>query len=382
MTRSSNPILPGETIGVLGSGQLGRMFTIAARKMGYRVHTLSPDTDSPTGHVADQEIVCSYNDLDQVRAFAKQVQVVTFEFENVPAATTAAAAEFTLVRPDGNVLHTTQHRRREKEFLSSNSFPVTPYRTIKTRDDLTAAMTQLGFPAVLKTAGFGYDGKGQSKIKTIEEGYAALEQMNGQECILEAWVNFEREVSVVAARSVDRNFTHWGVIDNSHVNHILDISISPADVSDLISNKAIEITRAILEKLDVVGVLCVEFFLSGNGDLLVNELAPRPHNSGHLTFDASMTSQFEQQLRCVCGLPMGSTQLLRPAAMVNLLGDVWKNGEPNWSAALENPNVKLHLYGKAEPRIGRKMGHITAMAGTAKEAARLAVEAKRRLQLR
>ena len=378
MTRSSNsrPILPGATVGILGSGQLGRMFAIAARRMGYRVHTLSPDTDSPTGQIADKEVVCSYDDLDQVRAFAREVKVVTFEFENVPAATTNAAAEFTLVRPDGNVLHITQHRRREKEFLSGHGFPVTPFRTVRTKDDLTAAMSALGLPAVLKTAGFGYDGKGQSKITTVDDGYAAFAKMNGQELILEAWVSFEREVSVVAARGVDKSFSHWGVIDNTHANHILDISISPAHVSESISQKAVEITRSILEKLDVVGVLCVEFFLTGSGELLVNELAPRPHNSGHLTFDANITSQFEQQLRCVCGLPMGSTQLLRPAAMVNLLGDVWANGEPNWAAALQNPNVKLHLYGKLEPRNGRKMGHITAMADTANEAARIAQGAK------
>ena len=381
MTRLSKPILPGATVGVLGSGQLGRMFAIAARRMGYRVHTFSPDNDTPTGQVADLEVVGAYDDLDAVRSFAKKVSVVTFEFENVPAATAAAAEQFAPVRPDGNVLHITQHRLREKTFLSQNGFPVTPFRTVKTVEDLREAVSLLGLPSILKTAGFGYDGKGQTKLGTLAEGEKVIAAAKGQEMILEAFVDFEREVSVVAARGEDGSFAHWGVIENSHRHHILDVSVSPANVPLALSQKAIEVARAILEKLKVVGVLCVEFFVTRSGELLVNELAPRPHNSGHLTFDANVTSQFEQQLRAVCGLPLGSTQLLRPAAMVNLLGDLWEKGEPNWAAALAHPDVKLHLYGKMEARAGRKMGHLTALAETSQIAAQLARDARESLDL-
>jgi 5-(carboxyamino)imidazole ribonucleotide synthase len=373
------PILPGSTIGILGSGQLGRMFAIAARRMGYRVHTLSPDTDTPTGQIADVEIAAPYEDLGAVRRFARGVSVVTFEFENVSAAATAAAAECAPVRPGGHVLHTTQHRLREKTFLSQNNFPVTPFRAVRSADDLRAAVGELGLPSILKTAGFGYDGKGQTRLATLEQGEQALAEAKGQEMILEAFVDFDREVSVVAARGLDGAFAHWGVIDNTHRNHILDLSVSPADVPTAVAKEAVGIARLILEKLDVVGVLCVEFFLTKSGRLLVNELAPRPHNSGHLTFDANVTSQFEQQLRAVCGLPLGSTELLRPAAMANLLGDLWDDGEPDWAAALAIPDVKLHLYGKLEPRKGRKMGHLTALADTPARAAELALQARERL---
>jgi 5-(carboxyamino)imidazole ribonucleotide synthase len=369
-------ILPGATVGVLGSGQLGRMFAIAARRMGYRVHTFSPDYDTPTGQVADLEIVASYDDLDAVRKFAKQVDVVTFEFENVPAPTARAAAEFAPVRPDGSVLHTTQNRLREKTFLASNGFPVTPFRAVLNRDDLDKAIRELGLPGILKTADFGYDGKGQIRVDSPQLDRSWIE---GEELIYEAFIDFDREVSVVAARGVDGAFAHWGLIENAHRNHILDVSVAPADVPENVQRDAIEIARGVLNSLQVVGVLCVEFFLTRNGKLLINELAPRPHNSGHLTFDASLTSQFEQQLRAVCGLPLGATDLLRPAAMANLLGDLWENGQPDWKSACEIPNVKLHLYGKQEPRPGRKMGHLTALADDAREAETIVREARTRL---
>jgi 5-(carboxyamino)imidazole ribonucleotide synthase len=371
LNRTSQPILPGSTIGVLGSGQLGRMFAITARRMGYRVHTFSPGNDTPTGQVADVEINASYHDLEAVRQFAKGVSVVTFEFENVPAATTEAASEYAPVRPDGLILHTTQHRLREKTFLAKNGLPVTPFRPIHCLEDLRAAVKELGYPAVLKTAGFGYDGKGQVKISSVEQAESAFGSVPLQEMVLEAFVDFQSEVSVVAARDLNGVFAHWGVIENRHCNHILDISIAPADVSSQVYDQAIKITRTVLEKLNVVGLLCVEFFLTQGGDLLINELAPRPHNSGHFSFDACVTSQFEQQLRAVCGLPLGSTQLLRPAAMANLLGDLWQNGEPNWSAACAYPEVKLHLYGKPIPNPGRKMGHLTALAHSAQSASEI-----------
>ncbi len=369
-------IYPNSTIGVFGSGQLGRMFAIEARKMGYRVHTFSPESDTPTGQVADIETQAAYDDLYEVRTFAQSVDVVTFEFENVPSACVEAASQFVDVFPKGEILHTTQNRLREKTFLSANGFPVTPFRHIRTLDDLRTAAVELGTPCVLKTAGFGYDGKGQSKIKSLADIETAFAALNGNESVLEAFVDFEKEVSVVCARDQSGDFTHFGVIENDHADHILDVSFAPAIVSEQVFEQAADIARTVAGTLDYVGTLCVEFFLTKDDKLLINELAPRPHNSGHLTFDACFTSQFEQQLRAVCGLPLGSTEYYRPAAMANLLGDIWQNGEPNWVAALRHPNVKLHLYGKAEPRPGRKMGHITALADSAREAAELVRQAR------
>ncbi len=375
-------IYPNSTIGVFGSGQLGRMFAIEARKMGYRVHTFSPESDTPTGQVADIETAAAYDDLFEVRQFAQSVDVVTFEFENVPSECVQAAAEFVDVFPKGEILHTTQNRLREKTFLSNNGFPVTPFRHIKTIEDLRTAVDELGTPCVLKTAGFGYDGKGQSKIRSAADIETAFVALKGNESVLEAFVDFEKEVSVVCARGQNGDFVHYGVIENEHADHILDVSFAPALISAEIENSAVEIVRTIADTLGYVGTLCVEFFLGKDGKLLVNELAPRPHNSGHLTFDACFTSQFEQQLRAVCGLPLGSTEFFRPAAMANLLGDVWAEGEPNWSAALRLPDVKIHLYGKAEPRTGRKMGHITALADSASGAAEIVRQARSALASR
>lgn len=373
------PILPGSAIGVLGSGQLGRMFAIAARRMGYRVHTFSPDEDTPTGQVADVEVTADYNDLDAVRQFAKDVAVVTFEFENVPAATAAAAAEFAPVRPGGHVLHTAQHRLREKTFLQGAGFPVTRFRRISSRTDLEPALKEIGFPAILKTADFGYDGKGQFRITSTSSLDDAWEAVGQNEAVLEAVVPFTKEISVVGARTGTGAFTHFGAIENAHVNGILDVSIAPARISREVATAAERLTQAVMESLDVIGVLCVEYFLDEDQRLLINELAPRPHNSGHLTFDANLTSQFEQQLRTVCGLPLGSVNQLLPAAMVNLLGDLWSSGEPDWQAALRFPEVKLHLYGKLEARPGRKMGHLTALALDVESALQAALEAREAL---
>lgn len=377
--RNFQPILPGATLGVLGSGQLGRMFAIAARRMGYRVHTLSPESDSPTGQVADLEVTASYEDLDAVSDFAKRVSVVTFEFENVPSATAEVAARFAPVRPAGQVLHVTQHRLREKTYLREHGFPVTPFRAVRSAEELQVAIRELGSPAVLKTAGWGYDGKGQIKIQSVDEAASVWERLGTSEAILEGFVDFRLEVSVIGARGLDGEFANFGLLENSHSNHILDVTVAPARVSARVAAEAEAIARGVLESLDVVGVLCVEMFLTHDDRLLINELAPRPHNSGHLTFDANVTSQFEQQVRAICGLPLGSTELLRPAAMANLLGDVWANGEPRWAETLRLPEVKLHLYGKSSARAGRKMGHLTAMANSADEAERIVREARRRL---
>jgi len=379
VSKNAHAILPGSTIGVLGSGQLGRMLTIAARRMGYRVATFSPELDTPTGQVADEEIVGSYEDLDAIRAFARSVDVLTFEFENVSSAATEAAAEFVPVRPGGNVLHVTQNRLREKTFLSENGFPVTPFFPVNSKEQLVVALAACGGNGILKTAGFGYDGKGQVRLNPDTDLDTIWPAYEGVPAVLEALVSFEREVSVVAARGLNGQIVTYGLVENRHRNHILDLTIAPASVPDAVQREALRITEGILEALDVIGVLCVELFLQPDGELLVNELAPRTHNSGHFTFDASLTSQFEQQLRAVCGLPLGSTEQLRPAAMVNLLGDLWEGGEPNWVAASHFPDVKLHLYGKSTARPGRKMGHLTALAATPELAARRAWQAREAL---
>lgn len=372
----STTINPGSTIGVLGGGQLGRMFAMAARRLGYRVHTFAPEHDTPTGHIADLEMVASYDDLDQVRAFATGVDVVTFEFENVPAAAAAAAAEHALVRPNGEALEVAQHRIREKRFLTENMLPVAPFAEVRTEAELHAAVAEVGRPSVLKTAALGYDGKGQVAIGPDTDVIAAWEQLGRRECVLEAFIELDREISVIGARGVDGEASFFEPFENIHRHHILDLTVTPADIPANLAADAIEITRAVLDALDYVGVLCIEFFVSTKGRLMVNELAPRPHNSGHLTFDACRTSQFEQQVRAICGFPLGATDLLQPAAMVNLLGDLWADGEPAWEAALAMPDAKLHLYGKASARPGRKMGHITVLAPTREQARERALAAR------
>jgi 5-(carboxyamino)imidazole ribonucleotide synthase len=358
------------------------MFAIAARRMGYRVHTFSPDDDTPTGQVADREFQASYDDLDRVRDFAQGVSVITLEFENIPAATVEAAEKYAPVRPSGHVLYTAQNRLREKTFLLQAGIPVAPFREVRSPDELKVALAEIGCPAVLKTAGWGYDGKGQRKLTTPSDATDAWASLGADHAVLEGFVDFEREVSVIAARGLDGAMVDYGVISNSHEHHILDVSMAPAPVAEHVAREAVDIARQIMQKLDVVGVLCVEFFVTRDHSLLVNELAPRPHNSGHLTFDACVTSQFEQQLRAICGLALGSTQLLRPAAMANLLGDLWEGGTPNWAAACAHPDVKLHLYGKEMARPGRKMGHLTAMASTAEDAAQLVRSARLTLTVR
>jgi 5-(carboxyamino)imidazole ribonucleotide synthase len=370
-----SPILPGQAVGILGGGQLGRMFAIAARRMGYRVHALDPTPDGPAGQVADVEVIAAYDDLDAARRFAAAVGVVTFEFENIPAETLAAIAELKPVHPAPEVLHICRQRLREKDFLSGHRFPVAPYRAIQGLEDLRHALAVLGTPAILKTADFGYDGKGQSRIERAEQSASAWAQHGRPLGVLEAFVPFTKEISVIVARDAEGNTQTYGPAENLHVRHILDVTSVPADLSPALEQAALELGRAIAEKLMVVGLLAVEMFVVGDR-ILVNELAPRPHNSGHYTIDACVTSQFEQQLRAVCGLPLGESRLNQPAAMANLLGDLWARGEPNWPAALAFPEVKLHLYGKAEPRPGRKMGHMTVLADTAAEARAIVVAAR------
>ena len=383
---SEKPILPGESIGILGSGQLGRMLALAARRMGYRVHCLSPESDSPTGQVADWEVVAPYSDYSAIRDFAMSVDVITFEFENIPAETLNIAAQFAPVRPDSSALQVTQNRLREKTFLRNRGFPVTPFASIGGYQDLQESASRLSLPAIIKTSGYGYDGKGQQLLKTNSDledmrlelgrmmepvsvpGATSPHYIEMPKHILEAFVDYECEISVVIARGLDGGMVHYGPVRNDHVNHILDVTTYPAAIHPTLAEKAVELAREIAEALAYVGVMCVEMFLVSDGSLLINELAPRPHNSGHWTIEACPTSQFEQQLRAVCGLPLGAVEPARPAAMANILGDLWAGGEPEWAAALAFPDAHLHLYGKETPRPRRKMGHLTVLADTPEEA--------------
>ncbi len=373
---SAAVIRPGATLGLLGGGQLGRMFALEARRMGYRVHALDPGHDCPAGQVADLEIRANYDDVYAAEVMARNVDVMTVEFENISAETLEAVAKICPMRPGAAVLHTVQHRLREKRFLAEKGFPVTPFREVNTAADLKAAAAELGLPAILKTASFGYDGKGQQKLTPGADLDAAFEALKGQQGILEAFAPFEREVSVVAARSATGETAAFDVAENDHVNHILDTTILPARITWDVAREARAMAEGIAQALGMVGVLCVEFFLLPEGKLLVNEVAPRPHNSGHATLDACVTSQFEQQVRAVCGLPLGDTTLLRPAAMAQLLGDLWEHGEPAWERLLAFPDVKLHLYGKMDPRKGRKMGHLTVMGDSPEAALQRVLEAR------
>jgi len=368
--------LPGATIGLMGSGQLGRMFAMAARRMDYRVHVFSPESDTPAGQVADLEVTSAYEDETAVREFAKGVDLLTFEFENIPRQTIDWCAEECDVRPAGAILHAAQNRLREKDFLSNAGIPVAEYRAVRSEADLAEALNRIGTPAILKSGAFGYDGKGQRFIAERPEVPALWTERPGDELILERAVDFEKEVSVIVARTPDGSMATFPVCENIHRDHILDITFVPARVSSTVEGEGAELARAIAEKMELVGLLAVEMFLQRDGKLLVNELAPRPHNSGHWTIEGCATSQFEQHVRAVCGLTLGSTEILRPCAMANLLGDLWQGREPNWAAALEVEGVHLHLYGKHQPRAKRKMGHLTALAANA-EAAIEAVSAAR-----
>ena len=370
---SGRVIAPGSTLGVMGGGQLGAMFAMAAKRMGYRVEAISDVADCPAVHHCDRVHVLAYDDAAGLAAIARGLDVVTFEFENVPAAAARALAEVVPVRPSPEVLFTTQDRGREKAFLVERGFACAPHRMVRSRAELHAAIATLGLPAVLKTAAFGYDGKGQRKLDA-GAGPAAIdaawEALGGEPLIVEGWIDFDCEISVVAARSLDGSVAVFAPTRNDHSHHILDVSSTPAGLPETVLEKAREITAAVLAELGVVGVACVEFFVARDGRVLVNEIAPRPHNSGHLTIAACETSQFEQQVRAICGLPLGSPRQLAPAAMANLLGDCWERagGTPDWPAALAVPGVSLLLYGKSEPRRGRKMGHLTALAGSVDDA--------------
>ncbi|MCA8987478.1 MAG: 5-(carboxyamino)imidazole ribonucleotide synthase [Planctomycetaceae bacterium] len=376
------PILPGSTLGVLGSGQLGRMFAFAAHQLGYHVHTYSHEPNSPCGQVAEQEFVGDYNDTAAIANFARSVDVVTFEFENISSDAARVIEQEGLVYPGGHVLHISQHRIREKTTLSEAGLPVTPFLPVRNQEDLEHAAAAMPFPCILKTAFGGYDGKGQVSVPHAQSLASAWEELGQQEAILEQRIEFTHEISVVAVRSTTGELCCCGPIRNEHRNHILDLSVWPDPEMSRYEIAAREIARGVLETLDVVGVMCIEMFVTRDNQLMINEVAPRPHNSGHLTIEACCSSQFEQQVRAICGLPLGCMQPRHPAAMANLLGDLWSDGEPNWVAALQDPRVKLHLYGKHSARPGRKMGHLTCVADSAEEAARTVLAAREALHSR
>jgi 5-(carboxyamino)imidazole ribonucleotide synthase len=370
-------LLPGATIGVMGGGQLGRMFAIAARRMGYRVHSFSPEENGPAAQFSDRATVANYDDEAAVIEFTRGIDVLTFEFENIPANTIEWATRERLVRPHGEVLLIAQNRLREKEFLARGGFPVAPFRRVNRAADLTSALEAVGRPAILKGAAFGYDGKGQHRIDPATDLDTLWSARQEPEGVLERVIDFEKEISVIVARGPDGETAVFPVCENIHRHHILDLTLAPARVAHAVAEAARALACEVAKSLDLVGLLAVEMFLQRDGGLIINELAPRPHNSGHWTIEGCVTSQFEQHVRAVCGLPLGRTDSLRPAAMVNLLGDVWSHGEPDWAAALAEPNVQLHLYGKREPRPRRKMGHLTALAETVEAAAASARRARK-----
>jgi 5-(carboxyamino)imidazole ribonucleotide synthase len=367
---------PGATVGVLGGGQLGRMLGQAARRLGYGFVVWSPEPDPPAAAVADRLIRAPFEDPAALLAFAEAVDVVTVEFENVSAAAVERLAERLPTRPDANVLATAQHRGREKAFLRRIGVPHVPYFEVDDAAGLARALAALGYPAVLKTAGFGYDGKGQARLDGPGDRAAAEALIEGGPCLLERLVSLDKEVSVLLARGADGELALYPPLENDHADHILDVTVVPARIDDRLAARAADLAVRVAEALGLVGLMCLECFVARDGELLVNEIAPRPHNSGHVTLEACETDQFEQQLRAVCGLPLGATTLRSPGAMANLLGDLWSGGTPPWPRALAQPGLHLHLYGKREARAGRKMGHLTLLAADA-ELAEAGVRAAR-----
>lgn len=375
-----DPLLPGATLGILGGGQLGRMFAMAAKRMGYRVAVLEPSPDSPCGQVADDVIQAGYTDEAALRRLAALSGAITYEFENVDSRATELLESLGKpVHPSSSALRITQDRILEKTFARENGIPVTSFAAVRSEEEARAVFEGKEFDAFLKTARGGYDGKGQAKVRNGEEAARAWREFGGRELILEKRVPFEMEISVVACRDRDGSFAAYPPAENRHVRNILDVSVLPARISEESSRAATEIARKVGEGLGAVGTFCVELFVLPGGETWLNEIAPRPHNSGHATIDACLCSQFEQQVRALCGLPLGSTRLLRPAVMVNLVGDGNGDRLHGVEALLTEPDVALHLYGKRHAPKGRKMGHFTVLGGSAGSAEAKALEIRKRL---
>ncbi|MEJ2509041.1 MAG: 5-(carboxyamino)imidazole ribonucleotide synthase [Gammaproteobacteria bacterium] len=365
-------ILPEATLGVLGGGQLGRMFTMAARSMGYRVIVLDPDPLSPAAAVANEHLCKDYDDPQALAYLGEQCAAVTTEFENVPVDSLRALEGHCPVRPSAAAVGYAQDRIREKTFIRDCGLATAPFHAVRDEAELDAAVRQVRFPAIMKTAALGYDGKGQRVIEEPGQACDAFEELGGVPCVLEERVDLQLELSVLLARSAEGEIAVYPVAENVHVNGILDTSIVPARIEPAVAERAESMARTLAERLDYCGVLAVELFLTHRGELLVNELAPRPHNSGHYTLDACLTDQFEQQVRMLCGLTPGSTRLLSPVVMVNLLGELWFPRPPRWDELLQCPDAKLHLYGKQTARPGRKMGHVNVVMVDAEAAVRAA----------
>ncbi|HYH79121.1 MAG TPA: 5-(carboxyamino)imidazole ribonucleotide synthase [Longimicrobium sp.] len=372
---SGDVVLPGGTIGIVGGGQLGRMFALEARRMGYRVAVLDPGRDAPAAQVADEHVHAAFDDPAAMRALAERSDVITLEWENADVATLRDIERIVPIRPGPGVLEVAQHRVREKDTARALGILTAGYRAVSTRDELRGALREIGTPAVLKTARWGYDGKGQAVIRDPAGADAAFDAVAGGtegpvELILEAWVRFSMEVSVVCARTAGGEVACFPVAENVHQNAVLDVSVVPARIPEEVADEARRVAETMARGLEVVGLLAVEMFVGEDGHVRMNEIAPRPHNSGHYTLEACPVSQFEQQLRAVCGLPLGSTGLLRPAAMANLMGEHAGTAlaRPGAADALGVPMTALHLYGKGEARPGRKMGHLTSLGATPEEA--------------
>ena len=383
--KNSTAILPPATLGLLGGGQLGRFFVGAAHELGYRVIVLDPDPHSPAGKIADEHIVAAYEDNAALERLTQTCAAITTEFENVPAAALAFLAKFIPVRPSAEAVATCQNRSEEKRFLHRHEFPHAPYADILCAADIDAAGEKL-FPGILKVARFGYDGKGQARVSNREQAHLAFAQFKGEACVLERMMALDCEVSVVLARDAGGEVRCFPVAQNSHRHGILDITIAPAQVSKGLQSQATKIAEGIAQKLDYVGTMAVEFFIVA-GELLGNEMAPRPHNSGHYTIDACITNQYEQQVRALCNLPLGDASAHSAAVMVNLLGDLWyakdahHSHEPDWHKLLSVPNLKLHLYGKHHARAGRKMGHFTVIGNDVDELCQLVLVIRRQIGL-
>ena len=374
-------ILPPAMLGMLGGGQLGRFFVIAAHEMGYKVTVLDPDRNSPAGKIADAHICAAFDDQAALLKLANTCAAITTEFENVPAESLSLLADIKPVRPSAYSVAIAQHRVSEKNFLKQAGLPVAPFVVINQAEDLPADGDAM-YPAILKVARFGYDGKGQARVNNQQEALSAFNAFEHEECVLEKMLKLDYEVSVVLARDAQGNVASFPTSENSHLNGILDVSIAPARGSDAISHQAQKLASMVAEKLDYTGVLGVEFFVC-DGELLVNEMAPRPHNSGHYTIDACITNQFEQQVRVLTGLPLGSAKQHSSAVMVNLLGDIWPSADeaPAWLAALAQAQLKMHLYGKQAARAGRKMGHYTVLSANRDEAIKLAMQVRAELNI-
>ena len=371
-------ILPPAMLGMLGGGQLGRFFVIAAHEMGYRVTVLDPDSNSPAGKIADKHLCAAFDDAAALDEMAGTCAAFTTEFENVPASTLEYLAKSRPVHPAASAVAIAQNRISEKNFLRDNGFPHVPYAVIRDENEVPPANSGL-YPGILKVSRFGYDGKGQARVATPEEAKAAFRSFKGEACVLEMRLALDYEVSVVLARDAAGNIKAFPTAENAHRNGILDVSIAPARGSAEVREGAQALARGVAEKLAYIGVLGVEFFVC-NDSLYVNEMAPRPHNSGHYTIDACVTNQFEQQVRAMCSLSLGDPRQHSPAVMVNLLGNVWPEGqEPAWNLLFNQPNLKLHLYGKHEARPGRKMGHFTVIGEEAPQVLAIAMSAREQI---